>query len=85
MRFRKDSRLCPYGKSESEIMEKQLLTFFAFLEGQIDQMGWGTISGNILLINSVPKLETANIVKSKRTKYPLGSPTSVVEHYTIVI
>jgi hypothetical protein len=66
-------------------MEKQLLTFFAFLEGQIDQMGWGTISGNVLLVNCKPQLSTANIVKSKRIKFPLTSPASVVEHYTIVI
>jgi len=65
-------------------METKLLAFFAFLEGQVDTLGWGTISGNVILINGAPKLETANFVRNKRLKFPLSSPASVVENFVIV-
>jgi len=65
--------------------ERKVLELFAFLEGEVDKMGWGTLSGNVLLVNGVPKLETLNIVSSKRLKFPLTSPASVIETYTIII
>lgn len=46
-----------------------LLTFFAILERQAVSMAYGTMTVNVVLQEGSPKLETLNIVKSKRRKY----------------
>ena len=65
-------------------MTSDLLAFFAFLEGHVDTLGWGTISGNVVLVNGRPKMETLSIVKSKRLKFT-PDPTLIIENFEIHI
>jgi len=51
-------------------MKEELLKFHALLETTVDDLEYGTLSVNVILVNGIPKVNTLNIVASKRIKYP---------------
>jgi hypothetical protein len=51
-------------------MKPKLPIFFEVLERQVNEIQYGNLSVNVILVNGVPKMETLNVVKSRRTKYP---------------
>lgn len=51
------------------VNEDEVLQFFAMLEKQVTEMGYGTVTVNVVVKEGAPQLETVNIVKSKRKKY----------------
>lgn len=53
-------------------MEQDLLTFFQKLEQVVKKTKFGTITGNVVISNAVPKVKTFNLVISKRLRFPLG-------------
>lgn len=54
-------------------MEKDnLLIFTAWLEKQVQHLEYGTITGNIVVKNGKPVLESLNVVRQKRKRYIVG-------------
>ena len=49
-------------------MEENLLKMFAFLEGQVNKLKYGTISGNVMIINGKP-VGKINITLLRRHKF----------------
>lgn len=51
-------------------MEKdQIVELFSAIEKQVQNLGYGTISGNVLIAKGIPVSETLNLVLSKRKRY----------------
>lgn len=44
--------------------------FFEYLEKQVRELKYGTLSVNVVLVNGVPKMKTLNVIRTRRTKYP---------------
>ena len=62
-------------KTSKELLEKQrqqfeTVKFNAIVENEAAQIGFGTITFNVLLKNSVPLIKTLNVVRQRRRKYP---------------
>lgn len=64
-------------------MEEKLLKFHAILETEVVQMGYGTLSVNVVLVNGEPKVETLNIVVNKSLKFPIN-PTNTDDIASLV-
>jgi hypothetical protein len=60
-------------------MENNLLNFCAILEHQVDDLKYGTLTVNVILVNGVPKLETLNMVRIRRNKYFPDKPDKLAE------
>jgi hypothetical protein len=60
-----------------------VLSMVRLLEKQCEELKWGTISGNVVLVNGLPKIETLNIVNQKRIKFPPGVEFTGLEEVII--
>lgn len=53
-------------------MEKDaIISLFSVIEKQVQSLQYGTISGNILIVNGLPVANTLNLVLSKRKRYKI--------------
>lgn len=50
-------------------MEQQILMLCAKIEKEVQDLEYGSLSVNVIIVNGVPEMKTLNIVRSKRIKY----------------
>ena len=50
---------------------RELLKLHAIIENEANKIGWGAITFNIFLKDSIPLIKTLNIVRQRRKKYQL--------------
>lgn len=53
-------------------MEDEVITFFAALDRQVQNLEYGTVSGTVLVAKGSPVTHTLNLVLSKRKRYKTG-------------
>lgn len=53
-------------------MEDEIVTFFAALDRQVQNLEYGTLSGTVLVAKGRPVTHTLNLVLSKRKRYKTG-------------
>lgn len=52
-------------------MEDNIVCFFGLIEKQVQNLEYGTISGNVLVSKGLPVAKTLNLVLSKRKRYKI--------------
>lgn len=50
-------------------MEDQLIEFFEMIEGEVEDLQFGTITINLVIVNGMPDINTLVVIKSKKRKY----------------
>lgn len=53
-------------------LSKEELKFHAIIEREVQQLAFGGMTINVLLVDGKPKLSTLNIVKTRRIRYRDG-------------
>ena len=51
--------------------EDTIISLFTVIERQVQELGYGTITGNILIAKGLPVPKTLNLVLSKRKRYKI--------------
>ena len=50
--------------------DTEFLQFHAVLEAEVMRLKYGQITFNVMIKNGIPLMDTINIVKQRRYKYP---------------
>jgi hypothetical protein len=54
-------------------MEDEIIKLFGLIERKVNELEYGTISGNILISKGLPVTKTLNLVLSKRKRYKVDN------------
>jgi hypothetical protein len=52
--------------------EDTIVSLFTVIERQVQELGYGTITGNVLIARGLPVPKTLNLVLSKRKRYKVS-------------
>lgn len=47
----------------------EIVKLFSAIEGQVQKLEYGTITGNVVVSNGLPVSKTLNLVESRRKRY----------------
>lgn len=60
-------------------MEETITKFFGFIESNVQDMEYGTLTINVVIVNGLPVLKTTNMVLNKRKRYKINEKAQKVD------
>lgn len=60
-----------------------LMLFSAKVEAEVQKIGYGTLTFNVIIKQGIPIMKSLNIVKQKRIRYNMGLDKSEVSVYKV--